>query len=571
MTDKKDRYQNKEQQPADIINELTAAGDPLPIDPETGDIIESELTDAQRQELAQAARKLAAVYDAVIPKSSEIKKMLQSIAGKTIANLQTDKMRDLLELLQQETQPTIDFIHELQGLEPFIKREEKRGTYNGLTFEKIMDYTPGELRGMLDDPKSDFARLIQAARAAKQEHDERVEPQNAGRKQRKKIKEAAQETGAIMEIRGGNYVIFSEEDLWGAFTPKRIVKMGETAKKYIGKDGKLNEYQIAPGDIETIRDPAKISLRAMLLLTSIIKNSVDDPEKTPLENTTFYKDSGKLRFYVKGVIDAIQNDARSLLKTQAISDDQQLDINRKTAGALYLEKLFEPLQGYLGTMENGSRWAVFNYVGYDAETDIMTVQTPYLYQIWLQTQGEYFTRIKNKQQREQIGKKPLQKDSKPLAINFMFKGSAYNEDQTILEIACYITNKMLQAGGKKGEIKTHKTKYITIINQCPRIKAALEEIENAPIKTYTDKNGKERKTNKNALYNTELRKIARAFDIIQNPDECDAFKYYEFLSINPAELKRDKYNNIKAKAPTKSTLSECMVIKWRKLYDDEKL
>lgn len=567
---------------AETLQKITVDGKPVYVDietdPDTGKIINARISDEAQAHIDELAQHIAGISksltDAIPPET--IKKMQQNIKSATegikriINSFNTEKWRTFADEFIKEYQPKSDLLHEFYDeLEPFIKKELEKPEYNGITFDGLLDQYDNisVFYDEANNPDSLLYKVYHAAKDAKAAHDAKIAAQQAGREARKETKENAKQTNAIMKLRGGNYSIFSQANLWNAFTPGRIVKMGEPIKKYIDeKTGKVNKMRFEPGDIEMIKDPGEISLQAFTLLNSIINNSVDDPRKTPIEETEFYKNDGKLRFYVKGVIDAIKNDPRTLIKIQDGTDSQQLDINRKTAGAIYLEQLFEPLQGYIGTTSNGSRWSVFNYVGYDAETDTMTVQTPYLYQLWHETQAPYFIRKKNKEAQQLAGKKPKAADEKPLELNNLFKGAAYNEDEAILEIAVYITNVLLTAGNK-GKAKTTRIKYNTIISNCPRLKARINNLQELPAK-YTDENGKEHTRNKSALYNTELRKIARAFDIIQNPDECDAREKYDFIDISPA-TKDKNAGTFKLTPPTKSMLQEQIVIVWRKTKDDE--
>ena len=538
-------------------------------DPATDEVISVELTDEGRAYIADFNKKMAHIAAGITKPLAE---SLNSVFNDVLKDVFKDAATSL-KAFEESIKPFQELLNELQELEPYIKYEldANRRKYGGLTFDEIMETPARELLARSKDKRSRLYKVLQAARKQKQEHDAVIAAQKQSRAERKELKENAEKQTAIMTLQGGKYSIFSNKNFWNVFTPGRIVKMGEPVKKYIDKKtGKVNKLQLEPGDIETIKDPADISLHAYILLNSIVKNSVDDINKTPIEITPFYKDDGKIRFYVKGVLDTITQDQRALLKDHNLQDivnAQQLDINRKTAGAIYLEHLFKPLQEYIGVTDNGSRWSVFSYEGYDAETDIMTIRTPYLYQLWRATQAEYFTRQEHIEERHAAGKKPLKQDIKPLEENKMFKGAAYNEDDIILEIAFYITNVLLTAGND-GKEKTTKINYKTIIAECPRLKARLDDIEARPAETYTGKDGKPHTRNKNGLYNGELRKIARAFDVIMDPDECDARRQYEFIDITPAA--KNEAGAFKLTPPTKSTLQDQIIIKWRRLLDDEK-
>ena len=369
-----------------------------------------------------------------------------------------------------------------------------------------------------------------------------IEAQKAGRELRRQIKENAQSSGAIMNLQNGNLVTFSERDLWDAFAPGRISKIGTLSHELIDKEtGRIKKYQLDEGEIMPV-NAMDVSYKAFFLLNTILANSVENYRE-------YFIEDGAIKFYVKGVLDDLDIDPR-------IKNDGQIDINRKTAGVLYLEREFAPLLSFVGTIPDGSRYSVFNYEGYDINTDTMTIRLPYLFQLWKTTQKAYSERKAAKEIRKEEGKKPLKKDQKPLEVNTLFKAVAYKEDDTVLEIATYITNVMLNAGAG-----AHKTeiKFNTLIKNCPRLHERLKNIERIP-KAETQKDGK--RVNKTARYNSELRKIARAYSLIMNPDKCDALKYFSFVSFEPTKKKDGKREFM---PPTKSTLDGKISIKWHKI------
>lgn len=507
------------------------------VDYDGADILPTNGIDAARR----AVNKLFDVYehtfvDSLKMKNSGVFKAIQDAAKNVLTPLNTED----LEAMRALFQPAIDLLDELRELEPYINAAAEKEDYTGLTFSEIMDnYTPGELLDLLEDPASDFYKTITAARATR----DRIDAQNAGRAARRLMKQNAAESGAIMELKGGNYTLFSNIDLWNAFSPERICKMGTLPAETIDtQTGLVKKRDFEPGEIEEL-DALEVPLQTLMLLNGIMKNSVDNV------HTDFVKD-GTIRFYVKGVLEATTTDPRSLL------DDQQLNLERKTAGVLYLESQFEPLQGYIGTIPGGSRYSVFNYIGYDANTDTMEVQMPYLYQLWRRTQQDYFTRQKSIATAQNENKKPAKKDFKPLETNDLFKRKAYTENETTLEIAIYITNVMLAAGN--GDDKKATLTYKTIINNCPRLKQRLDEITARP-NTEILEDGKKR--NNTAIYNGELRKIKNAFTLIQNPDKCDALSMFEFIDIKPAT--KNKKGVFEMNAPTKSMINDKITIKWR--------
>lgn len=566
MADKKKNTKQQADKPAadDLLltDKITIANQPLPIDPETGDIIKEKLTEKQQEvlkkissDLKQAAKvylskhaEFSSLHDAGKSTAQKIVELLDpALKGFSdyLSKLQAEEARDKIQAINEQLQaanknlqPYQDLYKDIEVLEPFIKEELKKEEYGGRTFDDIMDdYTPGELLKMQSDPDSFLYKLFEAARARYNI----VQRQQEGRDRRKETHQKAAKSNAVMELRQGNYLFFSQRELWDAFAPGRICKMGTLPEEYIDKDtGLIQKLNFDDGEIIPL-NATDISYRAFALLNSILANTVENVHTEPVKN-------GEIKFYVKGVLSSITDDPRTL-------HDGQITIDRKTAGVLYLEKLFEPLQGYIGTTLNGSRYTVFNYIGYDFETDTMTVQLPYLYELWKSTQGQYFIAQHNKQKAIAENKRPKKADITPLKINALFKNKAYTADEITLEIAVYITNVLLAAGNKGKEKKT-EIRYKTIIENCPRFKSRLQEIESNPeIK------------NPAGRYNDQLRKIATAFALIYDPDQCDALKIYDFIDIRPGRITKD--GTFEFIPPTKRKLDDHLTIVWSRKPDDD--
>ena len=353
--------------------------------------------------------------------------------------------------------------------------------------------------------------------------------------------------------------MFSSAVLQDAFTNGRIVKMGTLDRSYIDPGtGEVTKYGptdalIKSGELEKTNS-LDIPLTTLMLMNAIMQNSVVDIHTERIENDQF-------TFYVKGIIDAFTEDPRGLISEEIKESlqDQQLTLDRKNAGVLYLEDKIKPLQELIGITPTGGRYSVLNYVGYEPETDTMTVASPYLFQLWKTTQGDYFRRQQNLAAAIKSNRKPGKDDTRPLEINYLFKGATYQEDPITLEIAAYITNKLLQAGYKG---KTTEINYRTLINECPRLRERLAEIENKRG-TLTDKG---KPVNVTALYNLEFKKIKKAFDLIQDPEKCDALTEYELINITPANKINNSY--FEFIPPTKSLIDGKLTIKWRKKKAD---
>lgn len=366
---------------------------------------------------------------------------------------------------------------------------------------------------------------------------------NKGREQRQEIKTRAEEQGAIMKLRGGNFDFFSNVDLWGAFGPERIYKIGSLDPAFIDTEtGAITKTNLKIGDEIEQLTATDISLKALALLAAVNKNSVENVREDFIKG-------GQITFYVKGVLEAFTDDPRTL-------NDKQLNLDRKTAGVIYLENLFAPMQGYIGQLPDGSRWSIFNYIGYDAAADTMTIQTPYVYQLWRREQEQYFDAKENRKKLIEQGKKPNKRSFTPLKVNSYFKKKAYNENEITLEIAVYITNKILQAGSTPGQVKRTEFVIKEMIRKCPRLNDAWASIES-----------KQNTTNKTALYNAELKKIKRAIDIIQDPEKCDFLNEYEIIDIEPAKISKST-GRAELIPPTKKKLDSKITLFWSRKNEE---
>lgn len=474
-------------------------------------------------------------------------------AGKTINNVldlfpeikddmqQRESGRKTIETIERHLRDvdTQKDLHTLELLLPYIDRELKKRSGDLMDFNEAFSRDFDE-NGHLKKG-SPLETAINAAIDAKL----RTRQMTEGRKAAAKQKALAEQKNAIMELKGGQYPMFSSKQLWDAFSPDRICELGTLDKnRFLDKEtGLIHKTRFDNGELQEI-SANTIPLTAVWLLTAISANSVEDLRKTPVESPV-------LKFYVSGVLKTLSSDPRQLLDPKIISDNQ-LDFNRKTAGVLYLENLFQPLTNLIGKIGE-SRYSVFNYIGYDANSDTMEIQLPYIYQLMQITQKEYFEAAENRRalEAERTTKRrpgPIKKDFAPLKLNRFFINSALNEDAKTLEIALYITNLMLAAGKpQKGRTKKTEATFQTVINNCPRLKERLQEIKSGPSK------------NKLQLINTELRRFERAYNLIMNPEKCRATEYFDFHGFQPTKTEKGRTKFI---APTSTRLKDKIIITW---------
>lgn len=487
----------------------------------------SDAFNAARETMARASANLV-----------EISKVITSSFSTMHDYFNSDEWKKLRESFKD----ILEFADEFTELTPYLEEELKKPEYEGKTIDDLFN----EIRADDSEPAADslLMRALTAARAARDEQ-ATIDAQQAGRELRRQLRTNAEKQGAIMTLRNDALPVFSARDLWDAFAPGRISKMGKLSPDAIDKQtGRINKTNLDKGDIIPLT-ATEISYKAFMLLNAILANSVENFRE-------YFISDGSITFYVKGVLDNLEIDPR-------IKDDMQLTLDRKTAGVLYLEKQFEPLLTFIGTTPDGSRYSVFSYDGYNVDSDTMTIRSPYLFRLWRTTQIDYQGRKREKEKSIAAGKKPLKSAMRPLEVNTLFKGTAYKEDDTVLEIATYITNVLLNAG--KGAHKTEIT-FKTITKKCPRLHERLQELEKLP---NTEKLPDGKRRNNSARYNSELRKIARAYSLIMNPEKCDALSCFEFKKFTPTREKDGKTELI---PPTKSTLNEKIVIEWNRIDRD---
>lgn len=134
---------------------LTAAGEPLPINPDTGEIDTEKLTDAQRAELTAASKKMIDAAKQFFDKS--ISEKLRA------ATLPT---REAMRAITDVFQPVNELIKEIDELEPYIKEELQKPEYEVKTITELLNlYELWELPELPDD--SLLNKVLQAARDAR--------------------------------------------------------------------------------------------------------------------------------------------------------------------------------------------------------------------------------------------------------------------------------------------------------------------------------------------------------------------------------------------------------------------
>ena len=174
--------------------------DSITIDPETGDLLEYNVTPEMQEQLDAKFKDASQFAAALMQQNGETFKQMQEETKKTlepalkaaaaaakwtkefmqeteqlratIKNIRdtilTDETRELLRNMRDIMQPLQEMFNELETLEPYLRAELSKPEYEGQTLDHILKtYTPGELLELLQDHDSFIYKAWEAAKAAK--------------------------------------------------------------------------------------------------------------------------------------------------------------------------------------------------------------------------------------------------------------------------------------------------------------------------------------------------------------------------------------------------------------------
>lgn len=165
-----------------LSNATTPDGAPvfgeIIIDPDTGDLLEYELSEEAKQQLREATNKaIKAMTGDSIPKMTEALK--KAFALPDLSQLQatfrelsethfTDELRQSLRSIADAFKPIQAALDEIEELRPYIDAELSKPEYKGIVLEELLnDYTPRDLLELPAD--SMLSVVLEAARAAKRD------------------------------------------------------------------------------------------------------------------------------------------------------------------------------------------------------------------------------------------------------------------------------------------------------------------------------------------------------------------------------------------------------------------
>lgn len=230
--------------------------------------------------------------------------------------------------------------------------------------------------------------------------------------------------------------------------------------------------------------------------------------------------------------------------------------------------LIEPYEKVMGKFDNGDIYRFMTFQEYKRESETIIVSAPYLFEIARRVEANKFTRLI----RPTIANEP-NKAAQEIAVRIIQglarRGTSYPDPQprqgnTSEQVTERTTFKTDKDGSKVKIVEkidsekppkrkppkwTYRTKFITLINECPLIQKELEEISQ---KTVKEKGKEIPHPNRKQLYNTKLKQtFSAALRIVE--EKTDAGLYFENLTL------LNRYPSGEYKIPTKSQLNELLI------------
>lgn len=137
-----------------LPDNITFAGDPLPLDPENNKVDADKLTDKQKKQVQKILDQLHAVST--------------KEAASLLSRIPIAETREALQELLDAMRGVQAILDEIRDLEPYINAELDKPEYNGISIIDILDkYEPRDLQAGPPEG-STLAKVMEAARAAKE-------------------------------------------------------------------------------------------------------------------------------------------------------------------------------------------------------------------------------------------------------------------------------------------------------------------------------------------------------------------------------------------------------------------
>lgn len=342
------------------------------------------------------------------------------------------------------------------------------------------------------------------------------------KKETAEAKARALEQGALMSL-GGHVTALSSKELQTAFTGLRLYKLPESISTqnknlFHEQTGLLIWEALGDDQLETFTEAHTAFFaaifRAVELSTDLNKNEIE--------------------ISLKGLLDDLGIDVRPYSSKRINTAEIELE-NLRVDKAM---ELIIPFERYVGETPNSSFYRVLTFNGYDRETKTIKINVP------------YFFELKRLAYRKDPKKDP--------ALNSLFHSSIGNEpNHAAVELAFRIGAGILQRGthgANEYGVVTYEPTYRLLIDDCPQVKAELDEILSGSAK------------NKNQLYNSKLKNLFEtAFRLIETKSDFPT-KYIDFKlpkkkmttyshKKDPKTGKYEKKLKERYITPTRSTLN----------------
>lgn len=378
-------------------------------------------------------------------------------------------------------------------------------SFKSLFNADVLEYTKEVLQRLSEETKETLQEI--------EENNTEDTPKSTPRQARNK----AIEKGAIMTIEN-RVASLSSKELADALTGHAIFLLPSDSKNFVFDKGKLNSLSLSGDKLLPAEKIYTAVLMAILKMVLQSQNQTGD----------YY-----ITFYVNSICRELKIDPREFSsKRKENSEYNKLSMKEKRLATLVnIISLFDRA---VAKLPDGSFYRVLSFSSYDAESDTMTIDAPYLFKIKEMEEAKM--------------------------TNILLHGSIAQESNfAAVELANRILTGLKQRGLRpdpktdkdierenNGEppLKkvTYKVKYSTLISDCPMLENELLKIETESTKNKSQKKNKKLKDVFGAAY-----RIIR--------DKSDAFTYYKNLTFSVMNSKTDAIIT-----PTQSQLNGNLII-----------
>lgn len=529
----------------------------IKIDEETGlfSLMAEAAKAAQSPEAQKMRESIAETVQALQTPIAEIVKSIHE-AFKTIAEvLNSDalvsfrytlqRMRETLEANRAALEGYVKLSEELQDLSPYMLEELQEERYHDLIRGESIPELLGFINNGFDENGNPtgpvYQELLERAKARKKQIEE-AEAAAATDLTRQEKRDRAAELGAILTHAGAT-AYPAEEEFLDAFSKTSFFKISDEIQDSFDKTGQLNPLIASNMNLPEIPETDSG------LLSYITSEVILTYKPETQENNS-------VKIYLPKFFSDTQIDPRNYSKKRP---EGKTDIKE-----LRFQKMLSILafyDDYLGRFHDGTAYRFMTFESYDPESETVSISTPYLFELRRRLDPQRFTFLArpsiasepNKAAVEIVGRllqglqmrgtktpdaatytaKPLRPKKKTIT-----KKEADGTTTTITETFDTVKPVTKQ---KHPPLFTYHISYKRIIESCPQIRTALQDIQ------------KKGGPNTKALYNTKLKQtFSAAFRILE--EETDAPIFYKGMTLH------NKYSTGEYILPTKSRLSEEIVI-----------